>query len=818
MDGGEMEKKASDFEEVRKVECEEIKRQRAKRGAGASGETCENLYGLALSGGGIRSASFAMGILQALNAEGALRKIDYLSTVSGGGYAGSALTWFLHRIDPGGFPFGQKGSGAVSHGRENDILGFVRQHGDYLRPGKGLDSISLLAVLMRTSFLSLLVYFPLLCVLMSLFHAWELFEPLKNVEWLKLIDTWLKGIPVLKHLAGMGFNALLLVAAAVFVGALLIAKAFQHATRLDGDAVPCEEPPVKKRSAKQFLYVFVFFTICSMATVNIFLSPEKGRLWDENFFLWFALLLMGGFLMMSCIYSLMTIVSTIVSTYFRKVEALRSYLFRLSFQRSMGLVLLLAIVALVIGLMPDIDGMFKKELAALAVAGPSAMLGIAGAFFRFLKEQKSRTGKEGLIQKAMVPVAFVLMCYGFLQLAFMVSEWATVVRPDGSLDIEHYGVILGLGAASLIMGFVVNLNYVSIHRMYRDRLAETFLPDKDTVSFERCNDMQEWRPATEANTARLSKMCDADDHGPYHLINTNIVLVDSGKPVYRGRGGDSFLLSPKFCGSGATKWCRTEDFMSDRMTLATAMAISGAAVNPHTGVAGKGPTRSRTASFIMTMLNLSLGFWAVNPSSRWPFMVPNYFFPGLKSLLGFGYDESDVLIQLTDGGHFDNTGLYELIRRRAKVIIISDGSADEECNFEDLANAVERARVDFGVHIKFSRSETDLSHMLHDPKSKDEFSRKYKLAERGFAIGTIKYPATATERAFMGNILYVKTILTKGLTADIYGYKSAHPSFPDQPTSDQFFDEAQFEAYRELGYQLGMQMLLYDAAHDQLLA
>jgi|GEM_PF-2419061 len=44
------------------------------------------------------------------------------------------------------------------------------------------------------------------------------------------------------------------------------------------------------------------------------------------------------------------------------------------------------------------------------------------------------------------------------------------------------------------------------------------------------------------------------------------------------------------------------------------------------------------------------------------------------------------------------------------------------------------------------------------------------------------------------------------MPADLICYKKAHISFPDQSTADQFFDEKQFEAYRELGYLIAEQM------------
>ncbi|MHC4565991.1 MAG: hypothetical protein ACYTE3_09555, partial [Planctomycetota bacterium] len=323
---------------------------------------------------------------------------------------------------------------------------------------------------------------------------------------------------------------------------------------------------------------------------------------------------------------------------------------------------------------------------------------------------------------------------------------------------------------------------------------------------------KKWGPASEANTRLLSDMCKSTAPGPYHLINTNIILVDSQNPQYRGRGGDNFILSPLYCGSNATEWCETTDFLRGMLTLSTAMAISGAAINPHTGAAGKGPSRNKLVSFLMTVLNLRLGYWVTNPGKKGSRLVPNYFWPGLKGLLGVDFHEDAHFVELSDGGHFDNTGLYELIRRKVKTIIVSDGGADPECAFSDLANAIERVRVDFGVNIRFEDSSVGLEQMLPRPAGKSAFHDKYNLAKNGFAVGTIEYPEVGD-----GTIFYLKTILTEGLPPDIYGYKSSHPTFPDQSTADQFFDESQFEAYREIGYRIAIEMLEYDINQEQLL-
>jgi hypothetical protein len=184
-------------------------------------------------------------------------------------------------------------------------------------------------------------------------------------------------------------------------------------------------------------------------------------------------------------------------------------------------------------------------------------------------------------------------------------------------------------------------------------------------------------------------------------------------------------------------------------------------------------------------------------------------------LLGRGFREGSRFIELSDGGHFENLAAYELIRRRVRTIIISDGAADPEFNFADLANLVEKVRVDFGVEIEFPPGPAPVADLV--PGSGEEKSlylEKYRLARRGYAVGRISYPATEDEPAAEGTIYYLKTTVTGGLPEDIYAYKSANPAFPDQSTTDQFFDETQFEAYRELGYRLAKDMLRREGFTD----
>jgi len=286
---------------------------------------------------------------------------------------------------------------------------------------------------------------------------------------------------------------------------------------------------------------------------------------------------------------------------------------------------------------------------------------------------------------------------------------------------------------------------------------------------------------------------------PYHLINTNIILVESAIAKFRGRGGDNFILSSQYSGSNATGWRKTEEFCDGNITLPTAVAISGAAISPDAGVAGKGLTTNVWVSVLMSIFNLRLGYWASNPDpvrQSNQDKIPSYLIPGFWEVLRRNkMNETAEFVHLSDGGHFENLALYELFRRKARLIIVCDASADANYEFADLANAIEKARVDFGVQVDISKE--DLKKLTPATKP-DQQEMDYPVAEQSYLLARVYYndDEAGGEPA---RLIYIKTTLSKNVGADIHGYKRVNPTFPDQTTADQFFDEVQLEAYRELG-------------------
>jgi hypothetical protein len=209
-------------------------------------------------------------------------------------------------------------------------------------------------------------------------------------------------------------------------------------------------------------------------------------------------------------------------------------------------------------------------------------------------------------------------------------------------------------------------------------------------------------------------------------------------------------------------------------------------------------------AFLMTLFDVRLGWWLGNPKgNHWEDGSPNVgFYCLLQELLGTTSDNSEF-VYLSDGGHFENLGLYELVRRRCKLVVVSDASCDPGYDFADLDNAVERCRTDFGVEIKMS----GLNELVPDGDPEDHLEKRSK---GHYALGKICYNLDSPEED--GTIIYLKPALVEGDPDDVLAYAKKNQSFPHDTTADQWFDEAHFENYRALGITTGA------AASEQIAA
>ena len=729
--------------------------------------------GLALSGGGIRSASFSLGLLQALVAKDKLKKFDYMSTVSGGGYIGCALTWWLSQGLPllpqkdtstsstagttsNDFPFGTSTPGP-SQESQNIILDFLRFHSSYLIPNHRLNPFSFMAVLLRNVLLSLFIYLGLLVgVVFSLSTLILYFD----LWWIApIVPDWLPGI----------HNSVQL--------------AFAQVGSIDNIV----NRSVARRLFEISLYFgWVFVVGCVLYSLGtLYYQIRQLRSSPEDQYRW-------------------------SSSRYKK---------RNSSQRWFGFFFKWTAISFFLGLIPTIDSHLTNSFWTIPIAFSLSLILVFFPFNTNLFQMRKA------IDKVRRTLGAAFFFYALLFASYLLS--LLIMHPVVDIvefSLEHgfpldefakyalglYVVVITLLVfmVFLFVGSFMNVNYLGIHRMYRDRLMELFLPDSDAVL------TKVWKPATQANQSVIEAMCQCPNNRPYHLINTNVVLVDSKYKKYRERGGTNYIISPLFCGSDATGWIRSNLYMKKSdpgMTLATAMAISGAAANPNAGAGGSAWTRDRLVSLMMSVLNLRLGYWAPHPDpdNKWR-EIPNLIYPGISSaFLWEGLHEDSQVLDLTDGGHFENLGLYELIRRRLKLIVLSDGSADPDFEFKALGVSIERAIVDFRVSVEFI-PEFDLDNLIPGGFATNT-GRNRKWANRGFAVANIAYSDGGT-----GVLIYIKPTLVHGIGPEVISYKGGGSIFPHEATADQFFDEVQFEAYRELGFFQGVAAMEEVATHGWL--
>ena len=372
---------------------------------------------------------------------------------------------------------------------------------------------------------------------------------------------------------------------------------------------------------------------------------------------------------------------------------------------------------------------------------------------------------------------------------------ALCVLTNGTLPINSVNepllvallwIALLLGAV-IALGWLADPNLLSMHGFYRARLTRAYLGASNAA---RKN--EEITDAAPGDDIRMTALWNHDAGAAYHLVNTTLSLVGGSDLAMSQRSAENFIMSRYHCGSARTGYRCTADYMSGELSLGTAAAVSGAAVSPTMG----SQTPSAALTLLLSLFNVRLGFWAPTPSGRrwnepharlWPFYLLR------ETLANTG--ELGTYCYLTDGGHFDNTGLYALVERGCRYIVVCDCGADPRLRFEDIGIAIRRCRIDFGAEIDLRIDE------FRTREVNDDNARSH------VAWGTIRYQPEhlrmlhLDEGQALGVIVWVKPSVTALNAADVRQYRLANDDFPQQSTADQWYDESQFESYRRLGYE-----------------
>ncbi len=408
----------------------------------------------------------------------------------------------------------------------------------------------------------------------------------------------------------------------------------------------------------------------------------------------------------------------------------------------------------------------------------------------------------------------VLTCFSAVLLLLMLSS---KVSPIDTLSEEFianavlwsdgyvFAMFIVAAVIFLVAGFILDPNEYSLHGFYRDRLVRSYLgasnadtPAPDSIWNIRTDDL----PLADTLIAVKAEGGGA----PFHIVNTAVNLFGSKDLRVQQRHCDSFVFTPLSCGSWATNYTSTPP----RLYLGTALSISGAAISSNAGLA----THGAAIAALMTFFNMRLGYWFGNPrfacaqSSKRPPFAPKYLFAEGFSMT----NEDQSFVNLSDGGHFDNLGLYELIRRRCRYIIVIDAECDPTYSFSALAQAIRMARIDFDVSIKIdvealapppgercARGHWTMGNIIYKDPDKDANA---PFPDRGLR------QSGETE----GRILYIKSSYLADdknghISADVIEYARRHTSFPHDDTADQFFSEQQFESYRKLAECIATKLL-----------
>ena len=721
-----------------------------------------DLLGLALSGGGIRSASLSLGVLQALAAKGVLAKVDYLSTVSGGGLVGSAVTSVL--ISPetspeeATFPLGFDGGEA-----ERPAVRYIRNNSRYLAPGGLLSEIRLPAVILRGMISNLAVLLPWLLVAVLLTELLYVLAFTVGPDRIQVLPRWIALafvvfallLPVLYRLLPRQFDWTMRNRLELALGASLllvfVALIFILASRLVQRAIDVNWTSVTNLMATYQLELWI--------AVGVFLAVMAGA-----------------------------------GRAAQSPKPLKSLI---------GLLILgLTGPGLVFGL--------YLALTAYEVESPRLDLAPTRALAAQKSEQLQRDLNSGIVspalREAFLEKGFMLegderidpprrRGTGESQYTQWVIEkpghephwWCTVWDCDTKYFVtlwQHelrlinavmWGyddlALLLLTAAGLAYGWLFcNQNITSQHGFFRDRLSRCFV-----FSLEKNG------AVTPADMLKLSDLNPAGSSAPYHLINGTVNLGGATNLELAGRKADFFMFSRHFVGGPTTGYCRTSSLEAyDRnLNLATAMSISGAGLAPNAG------TQTVPATvFLTTLLNLRLDYWLPNPamvraglrSLRMRGGVGPFYL--LKEAMG-AMNAAGAFVNVSDGGHLENLGLCELLRRRCRRVIVVDATEDPAMTFACLAAAIRYARIDLGIEIAI-----DL----------DPLRLRGDLSTRHWAKGDIDYGRGET-----GQLIFLKSSLTGDEAAAILEYKRESPTFPQESSSNQFFSESQFEAYRALG-------------------
>lgn len=844
---------------------------------------------LCLSGGGIRSASFCLGVIQGLADRGILKKFHYLSTVSGGGYIGSWLSAWMIRdgVDDVHKRIAKFKDRKILDPEQGPIK-HIRNFGNFLIPRVGFfsaDMFAAVSVTLRNIVINWLTLLPIIMGVLLIPHIVT-----------KVIDYEAR--------ANLGWWGFVLLGASAFFGIVALTAILLKMPSRRGSGKPVNQA----RFLAYFQLPVTLGIICWMA-YEVATFTTTGVEWNKSSFFrdhrllvyivfgaavcavpviismirnigkggagaWvivrdgLPIMITAGLIGLTSFVAMRLVpldprVQNIYIPGFFKIPvsiSLDARLFVCLYPTFMAVGCWLASTAFVLinefvassnsividrewwgrggGWMVAIAfcwtvgsglSLYHNELFGYLGAWGSAAVvsagGAAGAASAVLgycsftgsgEEAKTKSKSKSKLPKYIHPtLTFIAIIVLIAALAFASERLTFVVGRRLGLDASDFGgnVILFIVSTlslilfSILMSLATGVNRYSLHSVYGNRLCRAFLgasndgrdPDPFTNFDDRDNiQFSELWPDRNSDTNKR----DAKTRPPFHIINValNNGDVSDKRLAWQQRKAQSFTMSPLHCGSPWLHYQTTKNYGgSCGMSLSKAMTISGAAASPNMGYHS-----SPTVTFLMSLFNVRLGWWLANPGAAgekaWKRSEPKLpIITLLNETFGKTSDESKY-VYLSDGGHFENLALYEMVLRRCKYIVVADAGADPKREFEDLGNAIRKIRVDLGINIHFTEAK------FGAPEEGD-----FDLRSTRCLIGEIDYKASDCELCKSGGkcagcpdvengiIIYLKPTIRGDETPEVLNYWKQFPDFPHQSTGDQFFDEPQFESYRRLG-------------------
>jgi hypothetical protein len=815
------------------------------------------LVALCLSGGGIRSASFGLGVLQGLARFGLLGRFHYLSTVSGGGYIGSFLTAWRYHAPNDEAVFAGLNRPAHPDGKEAPEVAGIRAFSNYLTPKLGLlsaDTWTDIAIVIRNLLLNWLVFLP--------FFMGVLLAPQICRD---IVCAWRFGYvasPDELAYAGAAFATAGFTAASYgrrrsegkwltngrfLVLVLLPLMAAAMCLTVYAGTLRCQTEPFSARMAvvwgagSYLISSLIASVILYGREAWLYVSSRRGAsplsarqmrqdadqwmkaahlkdaIWDlvtwplagalvgwlvafgmERGTPWLIasddchgdgvarfLVVAGLSWAMLCVL-VGELLFMGLRSYSRRGDSDREWLARSAgwlAAASLGWALLAAIS--LYGPLAFVGHLKWPTLGTAGISGAvSLILGNSAKTAATAAQQVTK--RFSATDLASVAAVVFAVALGIL-LSWLDDTirnlWGPSSLPDWQFDSAGAALLIG---ASVVLSIPINVNRFSLHALYRNRLVRAFLgsarnglyPADDPAKAVALRGADPFTDFADADNLRMKDM----PGGPLlHVINLTLDIVSTKNLAWQQRKAESFTVTPFACGNPHVGYRPTGEYGSKEggISLGSAMAISGAAVSPNMG-----SHSSPLLGFLMTLFNLRLGWWLGNP--QYPHCArqegPSVgLWPLLQELAGQTTDERKW-VYLSDGGHFDNLGLYEMVRRRCRVIVVSDAGCDPDCALSDLGDCLRKIYIDQGVSIDFRNF--DIKGRANPP-----VGGKYA------AIADISYPGSNKK----GWLVYIKPGYHGNERADIRAYALAHPEFPHESTLQQWFNEAQLESYRALG-------------------